>query len=473
MPLSPSNTNLGQSTRVWVHLANHGGGWVLLVERDGQIVSTVHCTDWHRVERRRSLLESGTVWRPARAAAAILALAAALTAAPVSAQDDRQTALLPEPQIVTNAVDLVTKFKGDEAAAPKNGFYPDAGQMITGAGWISIGPGYRHHLFADRAVVDLSTALSWRAYKTAQARFELPSLANGRVTVGSQVLWRDLTQVVYYGGGPDSAESAESDYRMQASNAVLYGTVRSNRAVSLTGRVGWLTHVGLSSSTGPFDRDLPDTFQEFAGEPGTQPSRQPGYFHGDVSLIADTRDHPGHPSRGGVYRAGWAAFTDRGAGVFGFDRYELEAAQFVPIFAGRSVLAVRGWGVFSNTSGDQVIPFYLLPSLGGHNTIRSYANYRFHDRNLLVVNAESRWALMPHVDAAVFVDAGNVAPRAADLDLARTGYGTGVRLHTGTTTFARFDVAKGSEGWRFEFRLNDPIRLARLKQHTAAVPFVP
>jgi outer membrane protein assembly factor BamA len=231
--------------------------------------------------------------------------------------------------------------------------------------------------------------------------------------------------------------------------------------------------VGLSSSTGPFDRDVPDTVQEFAGEPGTQLPRQPGYFHGDVSLIADTRDHPGHPSRGGVYRAGWAAFTDRGAGVFGFDRYELEAAQFVPIFAGRSVLAVRGWGVFSTTTGDQEIPFYLLPSLGGHNTIRSYANYRFHDRNLLVVNAESRWALMPHVDAAVFVDAGNVAPRAADLDLARRGYGTGVRLHTGTTTFARFDVAKGLEGWRFEFRLNDPIRLARLKQHMAAAPFVP
>jgi hypothetical protein len=471
MPLSPSDASLSQSTRVWVHLANHGGGWVLLVERDGQIVSTVHCTDWHRVERRRKLLEEGIVWHAARVAAVILALAAALTAPPVFAQES-PSALLSEPGIVTKAADLVGRFKGDETPA-KDGFYPDAGQMITGAGWISIGPGYRHHLFANRAVIDLSTAISWRAYKTAQARFELPSLASGHVTVGSEVLWRDLTQVVYYGAGPDSAETAESDYRLQASNTVLYGTVRPNRAVSLTGRAGWLTRVGLSSSKGPFDRDLPDTLQEFAGEPGAQLTRQPGYFHGDVSLIADTRDHPGHPSRGGVYRAGWAAFTDRGAGVFGFDRYELEAAQFVPIFAGRSVLAVRGWGVFSNTTGEQVIPFYLLPSLGGHNTIRSYANYRFHDRNLLVVNAESRWALMPHVDAAVFADAGNVAPRAADLDLARRGYGTGVRLHTGTTTFARFDVAKGPEGWRFEFRLNDPIRLARLKQHTAAAPFVP
>jgi hypothetical protein len=55
-----------------VHLANHGGGWVLLVERDGQIVSTVHCTDWHRVERRRKLLEEGVVWHAARVAALLI-----------------------------------------------------------------------------------------------------------------------------------------------------------------------------------------------------------------------------------------------------------------------------------------------------------------------------------------------------------------------------------------------------------------
>ena len=72
MPLSPSDTNLSQSTRVWVHLANHGGGWVLLVERDGQIVSTVHCTDWHRVERRRKLLEATEVWAAAHVAALLI-----------------------------------------------------------------------------------------------------------------------------------------------------------------------------------------------------------------------------------------------------------------------------------------------------------------------------------------------------------------------------------------------------------------
>ena len=72
MPMSPSEINAGQATRVWVHLANHGGGWVLLVERNGQIVSTVHCTDWHRVERRRKLWEATDVWAAARVAALLI-----------------------------------------------------------------------------------------------------------------------------------------------------------------------------------------------------------------------------------------------------------------------------------------------------------------------------------------------------------------------------------------------------------------
>ena len=80
MPLSPTDTDLDQATHVYVHLANRGGGWILLVEREGQIVASEHCTDWHRVERRRKLLEASAVW-PARVAA-LLILAAAVPFVP-------------------------------------------------------------------------------------------------------------------------------------------------------------------------------------------------------------------------------------------------------------------------------------------------------------------------------------------------------------------------------------------------------
>ena len=85
----------------------------------------------------------------------------------------------------------------------------------------------------------------------------------------------------------------------------------------------------------------------------------------------------------------------------------------MPIGESRVVLALHGWLAASDTDEGHFVPFYLQPSLGGHNTLRSYADYRFHDRHLLIFNAEARIPMMTHVDAAVFLDAGNVAARLA------------------------------------------------------------
>ena len=68
-----------------------------------------------------------------------------------------------------------------EGTPPKDGFYAEFGHMITGSGWIAAGPGYRHQLFARRAIADVSGAISWRTYKAVQARLEFPNLANDRL----------------------------------------------------------------------------------------------------------------------------------------------------------------------------------------------------------------------------------------------------------------------------------------------------
>jgi hypothetical protein len=57
-------------------------------------------------------------------------------------------------------------------------------------------------------LVDGSAAISWRAYKTAQLRFEVPTLAGHRLAVGSQ-RWLDFTD--YFGIGPDSPEAPEAN----------------------------------------------------------------------------------------------------------------------------------------------------------------------------------------------------------------------------------------------------------------------
>ena len=46
-------------------------------------------------------------------------------------------------KVIDNIGDRLTPGPG----MPKDGFYPEFGYMITGSGWISLGPGY-HHKFA-------------------------------------------------------------------------------------------------------------------------------------------------------------------------------------------------------------------------------------------------------------------------------------------------------------------------------------
>jgi outer membrane protein assembly factor BamA len=195
-----------------------------------------------------------------------------------------------------------------------------------------------------------------------------------------------------------------------------------------------------------------------------------------VAIAADWRDHPGHPTIGGLYRAGATVYSDRDAGTYSFRRYEIEAAQFVPLFTKKWILALHGWEVLSDTSSGEVVPFYLLPSLGGQNTLRGYDDYRFHDAHLQSFNAESRWALFTHLDVAAFVDAGKVAHRASDLDFThlKRSYGAGLRVHNATSTLVRLDVGHSAEGWRVFFKFTDSFKRATPAfGRSAVVPFVP
>ena len=382
-------------------------------------------------------------------------------------------AFFDEPRILARSISWIEDYGRDDNGRPRDGFYPELGHMITGAGWISAGPGYRQHLFKGHVLVDGSAAISWRAYKIAQARVELPYLADERLVVGAKGLWQDFTQVRYYGAGPYTLETGVSDYRIETIDAVGYATWKAFRHLDVMGSAGWLGRPTLFRSAGPFDRDEPDAMSLYASDSAADLATQPTYLHASAGVTFDTRDHPSYPIRGDLYRTGVATFRDRLDGTYTFDRFEFEAARFMPLARERGVFAVHWWTVLSHTGANREVPFYLLPSLGGHNTLRGYADYRFHDRHLMVVNAESRWALFPHLDGAVFFDAGSVATRVRDLDFGRTAAGFGVRVHTHSITLARFDIARSQEGWQFMMRLSDPCRLGRLSRRTMAIPVVP
>jgi hypothetical protein len=380
--------------------------------------------------------------------------------------------MIAEPSLLRKLASASESTIGGE---PRDGFYVETGNMITGEGWISAGPGYRRHLLDGAAVIDGSAAVSWNLYRTAQVSLQFPHLAHDRLSIGGQTMYQDVLQVEYFGLGNDSNKSDQTAYRFNNLDVVAFGRVQANRWLSLDGRIGWIPRPDLSTATGP-RVNFPNTTDRFSEATAPGIRTQPSFVHSDVAVVADTRDHAGHPTVGGLYRASAAIYSDRGQGTYSFRRYELEASQFVPLFTRKWILALHGWEVFSDTSNGDVVPFYLMPSLGGKNTLRGYYDYRFHDNDMQAFSAESRWALFTHLDAAVFADVGKVAPDAADLDFhqLKRSYGVGLRAHNATSTLVRLDVGHSVEGWRFFVKVTDSFkRSTPASGRTAVVPFVP
>jgi hypothetical protein len=393
-----------------------------------------------------------------------------------NAQEASARGLFDEPGKLRKGIQFgARRMGGDETGerTTKSGFYPEMGNMVTGAGWISAGVGYRHWLAGNRAFVDASTGLSWRAYKMAQARFEVMPFDDERISFGTQIRWQDLTQVNYFGEGPDSLEANRSEYRLKSVNTVGYVTVRPREWLAVQGRLGWLAAPELLQPAGAFSRGNPSTVEVFPDDPVYRLSEQPDFLHSEAAVLVETRDVPGYPTRGGVYRIAASRYSDRDANRFTFNRYEAEAAHYIPLVSDNFVLALRGWVAGTTTAPNQHVPFYLAPSLGGSTTLRGFSDYRFHDRNVALLNTELRVAIFEHLDGVAFYDAGNVAARFGDLNLDHTSYGVGVRLHTDTATFARLDLARSVEGWEIVFRMNDPFKLSRWTKRTAHLPFAP
>jgi len=292
-----------------------------------------------------------------------------------------------------------------------------------------------------------------------------------RLLLGGQGKLQDFTQIAFYGDGPAATLSNESDYRLKSKDVVGYATLRPVEWVDINGTVGLLAPSILEPG-GFFRRARPAVRQLFARD-AVFTHDEPTFTHTEIGVSADRRDYPGHPTSGGLVRGAITGYADRDAGLFSFRRYEAEAEHFVPFDGARMVLALHGWVASTQTDPGQIVPFYLEPSIGGQNSLRSFPDFRFHDRNLALVNVEARIAVFSHMDAAVFVDAGNVAARFGDLNLDQRSYGVGARFHTRRETFARVDVARGVEGWRLVFRMTEPLNPSRYSRRTADVPFVP
>jgi hemolysin activation/secretion protein len=154
---------------------------------------------------------------------------------------------------------------------------------------------------------------------------------------------------------------------------------------------------------------------------------------------------PKNARKGGWYRfeaSHYEEQTDR----FTFNRFDADLRQYASILAERRVLAVRLFVSTSEPAAGARVPFYLMPALGGHDTLRGFRDYRFRGPHAILTQTEYRFEVWSGLDAALFYDAGKVALSRSNHNFKNLedAYGFGFRFNTDNGTILRIDAGFGS-----------------------------
>ena len=358
------------------------------------------------------------------------------TADPATAAPGQATDQPPVVRKVRNYIQknpIVQQLQGD-------GFYPRIGGLSQGSGFAG-GAGYRRHL--DWAYVDVSGAVSTKAYRGIDAT--LGWVDTRYLDVSTKLTFRNNTQDDFYGLGMDSTDATRVDYGIRSTDLSTGAAVHVTPWLRLGADVGYLVP---SVRHGRDDnlRTIETIFTD-ATAPGL--AQQPDFVHDSVFAEADSRDAHGFPRRGGFYRAAYALWNDRTLEQFNFRRFDAIGSHFFSV-APNDVVALRLALSYANNAPGDRVPFYMLPYVGGGDTIRSFREFRFRDENAGVFNAEFRHKVHSMAHVAGFVDFGKVARDWQDIDPhhVKHAYGIGLRGGTDDKTYVRFDVAHGDGGTR-------------------------
>jgi len=141
-----------------------------------------------------------------------------------------------------------------------------------------------------------------------------------------------------------------------------------------------------------------------------------------------------------------------------YRRYHVEARAYLPAFSDRQSFALRALHDWVDPSTDsEAIPYYRLPETEGEQRFNGYKVHRFTDRHLVLGTLEYRWWLTNKIYALLAANVGEVASQASRLrwDDHHESYGLGFRYGYTDRLAARFDIAKGSEGFVLNFTLQD------------------
>ncbi len=124
------------------------------------------------------------------------------------------------------------------------------------------------------------------------------------------------------------------------------------------------------------------------------------------------------------------------------------------VFNQKRVIELRGTTELSFHSENQVVPFYLQPTLGSDTDLRGFRRYRFYDENLIALSTEYRWEVNTAFDMAIFIDGGKVFHRSGQISLYNLETSAGFGFRFKNPVVARLDAGFSREGVQVWLKLS-------------------
>jgi hypothetical protein len=394
-----------------------------------------------------------------------LTLAVSIVAAPASAQDPptraadiaaarEAKAAAPEPYQPGAVERLLNMVESGGASRrilqPVNGFGVRIGG-IPGGSSLAAGPIWRtRRPFPSAAELRASAAVSIGGDRQVEAGavFGGPHLSATLQAAGTT-----LAGERFFGLGADTLRDDQTAF---STDERRFGAVLATEAtpwLRLTGGAAALHTITADSQA----RGLPAISTRFTSDDAPGLGSDLAYRVFTAGAAVDYRDMPGNPRSGGRYELGVSRYADANANRFSFTRVDVELEQHLSAWKRQRVLTLRAVSSASFADRGHEVPFHLQRTLGGSRLLRGFVTDRFRDTNLLALQAEYGFDVLPFINTVLFYEAGAVAPRWQDLSIGnlQRDYGLGFRFGGARAVALRTDVAFGSgEGTRLTMRFN-------------------
>jgi hypothetical protein len=326
------------------------------------------------------------------------------------------------------------------ASFGRDGVHPKFGSLATGSGF-AFGAGYvNRRLIGREGALNMWGAVSLKKYWAVQGSFDMPSIAGGVLTLGTYARHQNYPQEDFFGVGPDARRDDHTTFKIVNTMVGGRAAVKAAQKLTVGGGLEFLRH-DLNPGR---NKAVPSIEARFNDVTAAGLGLDRNFFRPYVFFDYDYRQ-PKNARKGGWYRLQASRFGDT-MDAFTFNRVDVDLRQYGSVLAERRVLAVRLFASTSWPAAGARVPFYLMPALGGHDSLRGFRDYRFRGPHAILTQTEYRFEVWSGLDAALFYDAGKVALSRSNLNFKNLehDYGFGFRFNTDNGTILRIDAGFGS-----------------------------